>query len=182
MNRPEWTTVSSIEEDGMVYFTGGFLNGSDYALSVRCANAEGLKVAIQSISQMIRAEFSSYVQGSNVGADGIERYVSDGIATFVDALHVRGLRQGEIFWEEVFSPQLLVPTYNVFVKLEMSKGDYLVAKADAVRKLRDSFQDEGNIRAKEKAEKLLEELKQDFYGHKRKQDRRDGIDEYALNY
>jgi hypothetical protein len=89
--------------------------------------------------------------------------------------------QGEIFWEEVFSPQILVPTYNVFVRLEMTKGDYLIAKADAVKNLRDRFKREGNTRAKEKAEKLLEDLKQDFYGHQLKQDRGSEIEEYALN-
>ena len=49
-DRPEWTKKTVFERDGSMFFTGGFLNGSGYSLTVRCANAEALKVAIQSIS------------------------------------------------------------------------------------------------------------------------------------
>ena len=103
--RPDWTKVTYTEKDGKVYFTGGFLNGSDYALTIRCANAEAQKVAIQSISQCIRAEFSDYVQGSNAAGEAVERYVEDDIATFVKCLHVQGLKQTELYYEEVFAPQ-----------------------------------------------------------------------------
>ena len=57
--RPKWTRQTSFEtDDGLMYFTGGYLNGADYSLTIRCANAEALKVAIQSISQFIRSEFT----------------------------------------------------------------------------------------------------------------------------
>ena len=136
------------------------MDGVDYAVTIRCANAEALKSAIQAVSQFIRAEFSSYVQGSNTFyGEGIERYVSDGIATFAENVHVQGIRQSEVYYEEMFSPAVMQPSYNVFVKLEMSKADYLHAKADVLRKLRDRFKNEGRIEAKEKAEKLLENLK-----------------------
>jgi len=158
--RPDWTKKTVFEENGSIYFSGGFLDGSDYSVTIRCANAEALKVAVQSISQFIRGEFTEYVQGSNTGTDGVERYVEDGIATLVENLHIQGVRQKEVYYEEVFSAQIMQPTFNVWVKLEMSKADYLKCKADALKRLRDRFSKEGRIEAKEKAERLLDELKE----------------------
>ena len=160
--RPEWTKASVTEDQdsGVIYFSGGFQNGSDYAVTIRCANAEALKVAVQAISQFIRAEFSSYVHGSNTGSYGVDRYVSDGLATFADALHVQGIRQKDIYYEEMFSPQIMQPTYNVWVRLEMAKVDYLQAKAEVIRKLRSKFDKEGRKAAKEKADQLLQDLKE----------------------
>jgi hypothetical protein len=154
------------ENDGKVYFSGGFLNGSDYSVTIRCANSEALKVALQGISQFIRAEFSSYVQGSNTDAEAVDRYVEDGIAMFSKNIHVQGLRQTEIYYEEMFSAALLQPSYNVWVRIEMDKADYLKAKADVLRKLRDEFAKTGQVEAKDKAEKLIEELKREsaLYG------------------
>jgi len=43
----------------------------------------------------------------------------------------------------------------------MEMQDYLQAKADAIRRLRDMFKKEGDIEAKKKAERLLEELKKE---------------------
>lgn len=112
--RPKWTRQTSYEtDDGLMYFTGGYLNGADYSLTIRCANAEALKVAIQSISQFIRAEFTHYVKGSNLPGREVDRYVEDGIATFTGSLHMQGLRQREIYYEEVFSPSVMSPAYNV---------------------------------------------------------------------
>ena len=160
--RPKWTRQTSFEnDDGLMYFTGGYLNGADYSLTIRCANAEALKVAIQSISQFIRSEFTHYVKGSNLPGREVDRYVEDGIATFTDSLHMQGLRQREIYYEEVFSPTVMTPAYNVWVQLEMSKAEYLHAKAEVLRRLRDKFRRAGEIEAKEKAEKLLEELKKE---------------------
>ena len=159
-NRPAWTKETVYEDGGKVYFSGAFLNGSDYSVTVRCANSEALKVAAQEISQFIRVEFSSYAQGENVGAGGIDRYVSDGIAVFVRNLHMQGVRQREVYYEEVMSASVMQPTYNIWVRLEMSKADYLRAKADVLRKLRDKFNDAGQVEAKEKAQRLLDKLKQ----------------------
>jgi hypothetical protein len=160
--RPEWTRRTAFEKDGNIYFSGGFLDGSDYAITIRCANAEALKIAIQSVSQFIRAEFTEYVQGSNTGTDGVDRYVEDGIATFTNKLHLQGIRQKAIYYEENFSPSTMHSYFNVFVMLEMGKADYLKAKVDVLRKLRDRFSSKGQIEAKEKAEKLLEKLKKDI--------------------
>ena len=161
--RPKWTHNTVFEEAGNVYFTGGFVNGADYAVTIRCANAEALKNIVQAISLYIRAEFSEYVQGSNSAYDqGIERFVEDGIAAFAENVHVQGIKQVALFYEEMFSPSLMQPSFNVFVKLEMSKADYLKAKADILRHLRDRFKSEGEIEAKEKAENLLQELKDEI--------------------
>jgi len=162
-DRPEWTQKTVFEKNGNIYFTGGFTDGADYAATIRCANAEALKSAVQAISQFIRAEFSEYVQGSNsMTGDGIERYFSDGIATFSENIHVQGIKQAALYYEEMFSPVVMQSTYNVFVKLEMSKADYLHAKAAVLKKFREKFKNDGEIEAKEKAEKLLEDLKNDI--------------------
>jgi hypothetical protein len=160
-SRPAWTKKAVSEAQGKVYFAGGFMNGSDYSVTIRCANAEALKATIQGISQFIRAEFSSYAQGTNTDIGGIERYIEDGIATFTKNLHLQGIKQKDLYWEEMASPGAIQSTYNVWVMLEINKVDYLKAKADVVRNLRDKFAEAGQAEAKEKAEKLLEELKEE---------------------
>ena len=139
-DRPEWVRLTSYEDDGVMCFAGGFLNGSDYAVSVRCANAEALKVAVQGISQFIRVEFSGYVHASNANGDPVDRYVSDGLATFTESLHMQGVRQAEVYYEEIFSPSVMVPAYNVWVRLEMGKVDYIQAKAEAIKRLRNRLE------------------------------------------
>ena len=131
-HRPAWTKQSSFEKDGNIFFTGGFLKGADYSLSVRCANAEAMKVAIQSISQFIRAEFSDYAQGNNNHSEGVNRYVADGIATLTNNIHIQGIRQKDIYYEELFLPTTNRFAYNVFVVLEMNENDHLKAKIDAI--------------------------------------------------
>ncbi|MFC1812583.1 hypothetical protein ACFL03_07815 [Thermodesulfobacteriota bacterium] len=160
--RPQWTKKTVVEEDGNIYFSGAFLNGSDYSVTIRCANAEALKVVVQAISNFVRVEFSEHVQGSNTGTDGVDRWVSDGIATIADNLHLLGVRQKEVYYEELYDPTINASIYNVFVKLEIPKIDFLNAKAEAVRRLRDKFASAGEMEAKEKAEKLLEELKSEI--------------------
>jgi hypothetical protein len=159
--RPTWVAKTHYEENGIMYFSGAFLNGADYAVSVRCANAEAMKVVVQGISQFIRAEFSEFSQGDNTAADGVDRYVSDGIATFVQTMHLQGVRQTAVYYEETFSLTVMQPTYNVFVQLQMSKAEYLKAKADALQRLSDRFRDTGQSAAQRKADKLLDELKRD---------------------
>ena len=133
------------------------MNGADYSLSIRCANAEALKVVLQGISQYIRAEFSSYVQVSNAADGDIDRYIEDGLATFAENLHIQGIRQKQIYYEEMFAASEMKPAFRV--RLEMDKADYMKAKADVLRNLCDKFADADQTAAKEKAEKLLEDLK-----------------------
>jgi len=160
--RPDWIRSSSFEREGKVCFSGGFLNGTDYAVTIRCANAEALKVAIQSISQYIRSEFTEHVQGSNTAGDPIERYIEDGLATFTKNIHTQGITQAEIYYEEVISQLVMSPAYNVFVRLEMSKADYLKAKADVLNRLKKDFDKNRQIAAKKKAEKLINDLKKEI--------------------
>jgi hypothetical protein len=158
--RPKWTRETSFEQDGKVYFSGGYLHGGDYSVTIRCANAEALKVVTQSISQFIRAEFSEYAHGTNDGSDGVNRYVTDGIAALVSNLHLQGIRQTQVYYEETFDSSANRPAYNAWVQLEISKADHSRAKADTLRSLRDRFEAAGDVEAKENAERLLQELKQ----------------------
>ena len=158
-NRPDWVGRSMFQENGKLYFSGGFMEGSDYAVTVRCAYAEALKNVSQSISQFIRSEFTTYAHGSNKGPEGVNRYFEDGVAVLVDTLHIQGVKQTDVFYEEVFLPASMASAYNVFVLLEIRESDYLMAKVAALEKLRDKFEDSGNAEAKKKAEELLEELK-----------------------
>ena len=58
------------------------------------------------------------------------------------------MKQAEIYYEENFSPAYMQSTYNVWVRLEMNLADYLKAKADALRQLRDKFADAGEAKQK----------------------------------
>jgi hypothetical protein len=121
-----------------------------------------MKAAVQSISQYVRAEFSEYAHGPNSPGSGIDRYVEDGIANFAENVHLQGVRQTELYYEEVFTPSVMRPAYNIFVMIEMSKIDYLKAKADVLQKLRDRLSGTGELEAKKKAERLLEDLKEEL--------------------
>ena len=158
-SRPSWTKKSVYMDEGNIYFSGGFLNGADYPLTVRCANAEALKVVVGAVSQWIRAEFASHAQGSNKAGEGIERYVEDGIATFTKALYFQGIKQAELYYEEVAYPGRTNTGYNVFVQLQMDKSDYVRAKAEAISRMKDEFDKAGQIEAKKKAEMILNSLK-----------------------
>jgi len=158
-NRPIWTHNASFEKGNTIYFTGGFLKGADYSVSLRCANAEALKSMVQAVSQYIRTEFSMFSQGSNNIDSGIDRYIQDGIAAFTRNLHIQGTRQAESYYEEMYDPVSQNTFYNAWVKLEITKVDYLRTKANVIKKLRDDFHSAGEIEAKEKAQGLLDDLK-----------------------
>jgi len=157
--RPGWTNKPSFEETNSIYFTGGFLKGGDYSVTLRCANAEALKSMVQAINQFVRAEFSMFTHGSNDIESGIDRYIQDGIATFTRNLHIQGIRQAESYYEEMYDPVSRNTFFNAWVKLEISKTNYLKAKYSALKKLRDDFHGAGEIEAKEKAQRLLDDLK-----------------------
>ena len=161
-NRPSWTKeLFSESKDGMnVRFTGAFLGGADYPLTVRMAYAEALKNASSTIKQYVRAEFSEFVQGNN--RDRVDRWVSDGIASIVPNLLMQGLTQKKVYYEEMYSPSSMTPRWNVWVQAEMPMQDYLRAKAQAVDSLRKEFEREGQMEAKRKAEDLLSRLRRDI--------------------
>jgi len=86
----------------------------------------------------------------------------DGIATISENVHLQGVRPKELYYEEVFTPSVMRPAYNIFVMIEMSRADYLKAKADVLQKLRDRLSGAGELEAKRKAERLLEDLKEEL--------------------
>ena len=157
--RPAWIHKAAFETGNNIIFTGGFQNGGDYSVTLRCANTEALKSVVQDISQFVRAEFSMFSKGSNQIDGGIDRFIQDGIATFSKNLHIQGIRQAESYYEEMWDPLSQATFYNVWVKLEINKPDYMKAKTGALRRLRDGFESAGEIEAKEKAQKLLDDLK-----------------------
>jgi hypothetical protein len=160
-NRPEWTSRPVYEQGNAMYYVGAFMRGSDYSVSLRAANAEALKSLVQDIGLSIRTEFSMYAKGSNIIDSGIDRYIVDGIATLSHNTHLQGARMSESYYEELIDPLSSGrPFYNVWVKLEITKSDYTQAKAYALRRLKDDFHTAGQVEAKQKAQLLLDELKE----------------------
>jgi hypothetical protein len=109
----------------------------------------------------VRTEFSDYVQGSNSEPEGVHRHVADGIATLTDNIHIQGIQQKDIYYEELFLPATNRFAYNVFVVLEMNENDHLKAKMDNIRGFRDKMEEAGQLEAKQKAEDLLDKLKKE---------------------
>ncbi len=158
--RPEWTTrVTFHESDHGFAFTGGVMGGSDYALTLRLAKSEAIKNLLESIEIKARAEFSSAMQGNYSKDDEIGRYVTDAVAWTVDNLRVAGIRQKEIHYEQAFDPGTHRNRYNAWVKLEISRADYIKAKTGAAEKLLNKAIREKDEQAKEKALELLDRLR-----------------------
>ena len=161
-NRPEWTTKETyIEKDGDLIYTGGIFGGADYALTLRLAKSEATKNLLESIQIKARAEFSSAIHGQNRSDSDLGRYVTDAVAWTVDNLKIGGMRQKEIYYEQIFDPVSQSFKYNAWVQLQISKPDYLKAKIAATEKLRDKAIREKDQEAKEKAMELLGKLRQE---------------------
>ena len=161
-NRPEWTTKETyIEKDGELIYTGGIIGGADYALTLRLAKSEATKNLLESIQIKARAEFSSAIHGQNRADTDLGRYVTDAVAWTVDNLKIGGMRQREIYYEQIFDPISQSFKYNAWVQLQISRSDYLKAKTAATEKLLDKAIREKDQEAKEDALKLLEKLRQE---------------------
>lgn len=161
-NRPEWCTEKPYEEtDSGFLFSGGFLGGADYALTLRLAKSEATKNLLESVEIKARTEFSNAIHGQNRDEHDIGRYVTDAVAWTVENLRVRGIKQKEIYYEEIFDPLSQSFKYNTWVMLEISRGDYFKAKVDAARRLVDKATVEKDLEAKSKALELLERLKEE---------------------
>jgi hypothetical protein len=160
--RPDWTSDKPFKEsDERFYFSGGVMNGADYALTIRLAKAEATKNLLESIQIKARAEFSNAIHGQNRKDNDLGRYVTDAVAWTVDNLRVNGICQREIYYEQIFDPMSQSFKYNTWVQLEISKADYLKAKVDAAQKMYDKAIKEKDQEAKEKALELLEKLRQE---------------------
>jgi len=161
-NRPEWTTKEPyIEEDGYLIYTGGMIGGADYALTLRLAKSEATKNLLESIHIKARTEFSNAIHGQNRSETDLGRYVTDAVAWTVDSLRIGGIRQKEIYYEQVFDPANQSFKYNAWVQVQISKPDYLKAKIAATEKLLDRAIRQKDQEAKEKALELLDKLGQE---------------------
>jgi len=160
--RPGWTSERHFfEDDDGLHYTGGFVGGADYALTLRLAKAEATKNLLESIQIKARAEFSSAIQGQNMLDADIGRYVTDAVAWTVDNLTIGGIQQNLIYYEQVFDPVSQSFRYNAWIQVRISKADYIKAKTDAAQKLVNKANREKNENAEQKALELLEELKQE---------------------
>ena len=161
-NRQEWTTEEIFMEKGDNFFyTGGVMGGADYALTLRLAKSEATKNLLESIEIKARAEFSSAIHGKNRSEGDLGRYVTDAVAWTVDNLRIGGIKQSSIYYEQVFDPISQSFKYNAWLKLEISKADYLKARAESAQRLLDKAIREKDEEAKEKALELLEKLRQE---------------------
>ena len=160
--RPKWTTVETFMEKGDNFFyPGGVMGGADYALTLKLAKSEATKNLLESIEIKARAEFSSAIHGKNRSEGDLGRYVTDAVAWTVDNLRIGGIKQRRIYYEQIFDPISQSFKSNAWVKLEISKADYLKAKTKSAQKLLDKAISEKDEEAKEKALELLEKLRQE---------------------
>ena len=157
--RPDWTNQVTFYEDAQgFHFTGGVMNGSDYALTLRLAKSEAIKNLLESVEIRVRSEFSSVMHG-NYGNDDIGRYVTDAVAWTVDNLRVGGIKQRNIYYEQTFDPGTHRVRYNAWVSLEVSRADYVKAKTGAAERLLNKAIREQDAEAKEKALEILDHLR-----------------------
>ena len=160
--RPAWTSEKAfIENDKGLHFTGGYTGGADYAVTVRLAKSEATKNLLESIEIKTRGEFGTAMHGENRHAADIGRYVADGVAWVVESLRVRGIRQKEIYYEEVLDPMSQEIRYNAWVQVEIPKQDYIKAKIDAARRLVNKTIEEKDEEARDKVLDLLEKLEEE---------------------
>ena len=158
--RPEWTDRTTFyEDDAGFHFTGGVMGGADYALTLRLAKSEAIKNLLESIEIKARSEFSSVMHGNYTRGEEIGRYVTDAVAWTVENLRVGGIREKEIYYEEVFDPMTRRASYNAWVSLEIGRDEYIKAKTTAAEKLLRQAVRDGNEEAKKKALELLEKLR-----------------------
>jgi hypothetical protein len=161
-NRPEWTTkLTFIEEDGNFIYTGGVMGGADYALTLRLAKSEATKNLLESVQIKAREEFSSVIHGQNRAENDLGRYITDAVAWTVDNIKIGGVRQREVYYEQIFDPGNQAFKYNAWVQLQISQSDYLKAKLNAAEKILTKAIREKNEAAKQKAVELLRELRKE---------------------
>ena len=160
-NRPEWTSAQTfIEDKDGFHFSGGYMGGVDYALTLRLAKSEATKNVLESIEMRAQAEFGSAIHGQNRNDSDLGRYVTDAVAWTVDNLKINGIKQNKTYYEKIFDPVSQSFKYNAWVQLEISMADYVKAKTEAGKRLLDKAIQEQNEEAKEKAIELLEKLRQ----------------------
>ena len=161
-NRPDWTSEKPFfeNEDGL-HFSGGYMGGADYSLTLRLAKAEATKNLLESVQIKVRSEFSNAIHGQNRVDSDLGRYVTDAVAWTVDNLRIGGIKQNQIYYEQIFDPISQSFKYNSWVQLRISTVDYVKAKTDAAQSMLNKAIQENDEEAKDKALELLEKLRQD---------------------
>jgi hypothetical protein len=161
-NRPDWTSEKVfIEDDDGLRFTGGYIGGADYTATLRLAKSEATKNLLESVEIKTRAEFGTAMHGENRNSEDLGRYVTDAVAWVVENLRIRGIRQKEIYYEQVLDPMSQEVRFNAWVQIQIAKQDYVKAKVDAARRLVNRTMQENDDEAKEKALELLEKLEEE---------------------
>ena len=160
--RPEWTSKGPFFEDGKcLYFTGGYLGGADYVLTLRLAKSEAIKSLLESIELKARVEFSTVLHGLNADKGDLGRYVTDAVGWIIDNLKVRGIRQNLMYYEQVKNPESDGLQYNAWVQLAISKEDYRQARLTAAKNIVTKTERKEDNEAKAKALELLEKLQRE---------------------
>jgi len=160
--RPDWTSEKPYFEDDVgFHFTGATMCGADYALTLRLAKSEAMKNLLESIQVKARGEFSSAIQGQNRADADLGRYVTDTVAWTVDNLRIGGITQDRIYYEQIFDPVSQSFKYNSWVQVGISRADYVKAKTEAAQKLLDKAIRDKDEEAKEKAQELLDRLREE---------------------
>ena len=160
-SKPAWVFKTFKETKNGYEFSGGVTEVSDYALGISEARAEAIKNGIVSIQIKVRTEFTKFASGANMSQDVAGKWVGDGIAFVVESLYVSGIKQKEVYYEKAKYNTEYKPHYNIWVLCSISSIEYLKAKIDAAQKLVNKYQQEKNEEAKEKAEELLDQLREE---------------------
>jgi hypothetical protein len=160
-SKPVWVFKTFKETKGGYEFSGGVTEVSDYALGISEARAEAIKNGVVSIQIKVRSEFTKFAEGSNMAPDSIGKWVGDGIACLADSLYISGIQQKEVYYEKVKYNTQYKPHYNIWILCSISADEYLKAKIDAAQKLVNKYQRDKNDEARQKAEDLLDRLRED---------------------
>jgi len=160
-SKPAWVFKTFKETKGGYEFSGGVTEVSDYALGISEARAEAIKNGVVSIQIKVRSEFTKFAEGSNMAPDSIGKWVGDGIACLADSLYISGIQQKEVYYEKVKYNTQYKPHYNIWILCSISADEYLKAKIDAAQKLVNKYQRDKNEEARQKAEDLLDGLRED---------------------
>jgi hypothetical protein len=62
--RPDWTKRTVFEENGSIYFSGGFLDGSDYSVTIRC-----LFLLLQFLQGILRVSLRQCLRSQRQGGE-----------------------------------------------------------------------------------------------------------------
>jgi len=160
-DRPAWVSKTFKEFKNGFEFSGGVTDISDYALGVSEARSEAIKNGVVSLQIKVRSEFTRFIEGSNMPPDAVGKWVGDGIAYLSESLYVSGIQQREVYYEKAKSNIEYRPHYNIWVLCSISAEDYLTAKIDAAQRLVNKYQQESNQEARQKAEELLDSLREE---------------------